>query len=184
MTPSLNPSLPHFTVKCAGLGSLWWVRPGAQVRHMALINTTGFVFGSKDVHCYFDDKKTAGKVRFNCDRIPPITRFENEIGGVYSSEGVTRQGSENRLLLHPRIGDNRPIDCYLIAIDSAIHGLVDLNSTFFSGRAQLVSASQGRHLQQVVQQVLVLMWPGSSVTTTHGRMELSWIVEHQKSPKR
>ena len=46
----------------------------------------------------------------------------------------------------------------------------------FSGHVQLVSASaRGR-----AQQVLILMWPGSKVTTTLGRLELSWILEHQK----
>jgi hypothetical protein len=28
--------------------------------------------------------------------------------------------------------------------------------------------------------VLVLMWPGSTVTTTLGRLELTWILERQK----
>ena len=68
------------------------------------------------------------------------------------------------------------IDCYLVALDSAIHGSIDLPSQPFSGHVQLVSASErGR-----AQQLLILMWPGSTVTTTLGRLELSWILERQK----
>jgi hypothetical protein len=29
---------------------------------------------------------------------------------------------------------------------------------------------------------LVLMWPSSTVTTTLGRLELTWILERQKPP--
>ena len=62
-----------------------------------------------------------------------------------------------------RLGDGHAVDCYLVAIDSVPHGVVDLHMRPFSGRIQLVSASQRTVLKQVEQQFMVLMWPGSSV---------------------
>jgi hypothetical protein len=57
-----------------------------------------------------------------------------------------------------------------------MYGSIDLTSHPFSGHVQLVSASErGR-----AQQLLILMWPYSTVTTTLGRLELSWILERQK----
>jgi hypothetical protein len=141
----------------------------------ALMNTTGFVLGSREVRCWCSPE-TSGVVRINCNRSRPIARYEDEVGGVFLSHGVQRSGRENRLLLHPRVSESLRIDCYLVALDSAVHGSVDLHSQPFSGHVQLVSASErGR-----AQQVLILMWPGSKVTTTFGRLELSWILEHQK----
>jgi hypothetical protein len=141
----------------------------------ALMNTTGFVLGSREVRCWCSPE-TSGVVRINCNRSRPIARYEDEVGGVFLSHGVQRSGRENRLLLHPRVSESLRIDCYLVALDSAVHGSVDLSSRPFSGHVQLVSASErGR-----AQQVLILMWPGSKVTTTFGRLELSWILEHQK----
>jgi len=162
-------------VKWAGSGALWWSRPGATLTDTALMNTTGFVLGSREVRCWCSPE-TSGVVRINCNRSRPIARYEDEVGGVFLSHGVQRSGRENRLLLHPRVSESLRIDCYLVALDSAVHGSVDLHSQPFSGHVQLVSASErGR-----AQQVLILMWPGSKVTTTFGRSELSWILEHQK----
>ncbi len=173
--------LPHarLTVKWAGCGALWWRRPGATPAATALMNTTGFIRGSRGVRCWCAPE-TSGYVRGNCNRRRPITWYEDEVGGVYLSDGVVRVGAENRLLLHPRVNDRLPIDCYLVALQSAIHGSINLTSRPFSGHVQLVSASA----RGCAQQLLVLMWPGSTVTTTLGRLELSWILERQKLPNR
>ena len=166
-------------VKWAGCASLWWRRPGSTLADTALMNTTGFIHGSHEVRCWCAPE-TGGFVHINCNRSRPITRYEDEVGEVYLSDGVVRAGAENRLLLHPRVSGLLPVDCYLVALYSAIHGTIDLPSQPFSGNVQLVSASaRGR-----AQQILILMWPGSKVTTTLGRLELSWILERQKLPNR
>jgi hypothetical protein len=173
--------LPHakLTVKWAGCGALWWRRPGATPAATALMNTTGFIRGSRGVRCWCTTE-TSGFVRINCNRSRPITRYEDEVGGVYLSDGVVRAGAENRLLLHPRVSDRLPVDCYLVALNHDIHGSIRQRSGDFSGRVQIVSVSECKRAQQL----LVLMWPGSTVTTTLGRLELSWILEHQKLPSR
>ena len=141
------------------------------------MNTTGFIHGSREARCWCTPE-TSGFVRINCNRSRPITRYEEEVGGVYLSDGVVRAGAENRLLLHPRVSDRLPVDCYLVALDHNIHGSIRQRSCAFSGRVQIVSVSERKGAQQV----LVLMWPGSTVTTTLGRLELTWILEHQKPP--
>jgi hypothetical protein len=168
-------SLGQLAVKWAGSGALWWCRLGATLADTAVMNTTGFVLGAREVRCW-RSPETSGIVRINCNRSRPIARYEDEIGGVFLSHGVVRASRENRLLLHPRVTERSRIDCYLVALDSAAHGLVDLRSRPFSGHVQLISASgRGR-----AQQLLILMWPGSKVTTTFGTLELSWILERQK----
>lgn len=170
-------ALPHgkLTVKWAGCGALWWRRPGVTLTDTALMNTTGFIHGSREARCWCTPE-TSGFVRINCTRSRPITRYEGEAGGVYLSDGVVRAGAENRLLLHPRVSNRLPVDCYLVALDHNIHGSVRQRSCAFSGRVQIVSVSERKGAQQV----LVLMWPGSTVTTTLGRLELTWILERQK----
>jgi hypothetical protein len=102
------------------------------------------------------------------------------LAGFISRMELCEPGAENRFLLHPRVSGLLPVDCYLVALYSAIYGTIDLPSQPFSGNVQLVSASaRGR-----AQQILILMWPGSKVTTTLGRLELSWILERQKLPNR
>ncbi len=163
-------------VKWAGCGSLWWHRPGATLARTALMNTTGFVHGSREVRCWCTPE-TSGIVRLNCNRSRPIARYEDGVGGVYLSVGVVRAGAQNRLLLHPRVSDRLPVDCYLVALQSAIHGSIDLSSHPFSGHVQLVSASE----RGGAQELLALMWPGSTVMSTLGRLELSWILKRQKT---
>jgi hypothetical protein len=179
MTVALGLSQRKLTVKWAGCGSLWWRRPGATIADTALMNTSGFIHGSREARCWCTPE-TSGFVRINCNRSRPIVRYEDEVGGVYLSDGVVRAGAENRLLLHPRVSDRLPIDCYVVALHSAMHGSIDLTSHPFSGHVQLVSASERRRAQQL----LILMWPYSTVTTTLGRLELSWILERQKLPNR
>jgi hypothetical protein len=166
----------RLTVKWAGCGSLWWHRPGANIAGTALMNTTGFIHGSHEARCWCTPE-TSGIVRLNCNRSRPITRYEEEVGRVYLTDGVVRAGGENRLLLHPRVSDRHPIDCYLVALNHDVHGLIRQRSHAFSGQAQIISVSERKGAQQV----LVLMWPGSTVTTTLGRLELSWILERQKT---
>lgn len=178
-----RPSAPQNTliVKCAGFGSVWWQRPGATLAHRAVMNTTGFVKGAEEVRCWCKPKlKYGGVVRINCNRSKPITRYEDLIGEVYQSPGVVRVGIENRLLLHPKVSSHLPIDCYLVQLISGIHGWVNLASRPFSEQVQFVSASK-RYGQQ---EVLVLMWPGSTVTTTLGKLEVPWILKRQKLPNR
>lgn len=169
---------PHakLIVKWAGCGSLWWTRPGARLADTALMNTTGFIHGSREARCWCAPE-TSGFVRINCNRSRPITRYEEEVGGIFLSDGVLRTDAENRLLLHPRVSDRHPIDCYLVALNHDVHGSVRLRSHAFSGQAQIISVSERKGAQQA----LVLMWPGSTVTTTLGRLELSWILERQKT---
>ena len=169
----------ELTVKWAGCGSLWWRRAGATLADTALINTTGFIRGARELRCW-RTQETSGIVRLNCNRSRPVTRYEDEVGGVFLSDGVVRAGAENRLLLHPRVSDRLPVDCYLVALYHDIHGSIRQRSCAFSGRLQIVSVSERKRAQQL----LVLMWPGSTVTTTLGRLELSWILEHQKLPSR
>jgi len=164
------------TVKWAGCGSLWWCKPGTTLADTALMNTTGFVHGSRQSRCWCAPE-ISGLVRINCNRSRPVTRYEEEVGGVYFSDGVVRAGAENRLFLHPRVSDRLPIDCYLVALNHDIHGSVRQRSHAFSGQVQIISVSERKGAQQV----LVLMWPGSTVTTTLGRLELSWILERQKT---
>ena len=175
MTAVVESSQKMLAVKWVGCGALWWSRPGATLAETAVMNTTGFVLGTREVRRWCSPE-TGGIVRINCNRSYPIARYEDEVGGVFLSQGVQRSGQQNRLLLHPRVSERRRIDCYLVALDSAVHGSVDLPSRPFSGHVQLVSASErGR-----VQQLLLLMWPDSKVTTTFGRLELSWLLERQK----
>ena len=175
MTITCTSPYGRLTVKWAGCGALWWSRPGATLAEAAVMNTTGFVMGAREVRRWCSPE-TSGIVRINCNRSYPIARYENEVGGVFLSQGVVRSGQQNRLLLHPRVSERRRINCYLVALDSAVHGSVDLPSRPFSRHVQLVSASErGR-----VQQLLLLMWPDSKVTTTFGRLELSWLLERQK----
>ena len=170
-------ALPHgkLIVKWAGCGALWWRRPGVTLTDTALMNTTGFIHGSREARCWCTPE-TSGFVRINCNRSRPITRYEDEVGGTYLSDGVVRAGAENRLLLHPRVSGRLPVDCYLVALHSELHGSIHLPSQPFSGHVQLVSASE----RGLAQQFLILMWLGSKVTTTLGRLELSWILERQK----
>jgi len=179
MTAALGLSQRKLTVKWAGCGSLWWRRPGATLADTALMNTSGFILGSREVRCW-SAPETSGFVRINCNRSRPVTRYEDEVGGVYHSDGVVRAGVENRLLLHPRVSDRLPVDCFLVALNHDIHGSIRQVSGAFTGRVQIVSVSERKGAQQL----LVLMWPGSTVTTTLGRLELSWILEHQKLPSR
>jgi hypothetical protein len=179
MTVALGLSQKQLTVKWAGCGSLWWRRPGATLADSALMNTSGFIHGSREVRCWCTPE-TSGFVRINCNRSRPIARYEDEVGGVYLSDGVVRAGAENRLLLHPRVSDRLPVDCFLVALNHEIHGSIRQRSGAFSGRLQIVSVSERKRAQQL----LVLMWPGSTVTTTLGRLELSWILEYQKLPSR
>jgi hypothetical protein len=174
-------ALPHgkLTVKWVGCGSLWWRRPGATIADTALMNTTGFIHGSREARCW-STPETSGFVRINCNRPRPIVRYEDEVGGVYLSDGVVRAGAENRLLLHPRVSDRLPVDCFLVALNHDIHGSIRQRSGAFSGQVQIVSVSE----REGAQQLLVLMWPYSTVTTTLGRLELSWILERQKLPNR
>ena len=179
MTVALGLSQKQLTVKWAGCGSLWWRRPGATLADSALMNTSGFIHGSREARCWCTPE-TSGFVRINCNRFRPIARYEDEVGGVYLSDGVVRAGAENRLLLHPRVSDRLPVDCFLVALNHDIHGSIRQRSGAFSGRLQIVSVSERKRAQQL----LVLMWPGSTVTTTLGRLELSWILECQKLPSR
>jgi hypothetical protein len=179
MTVALGLSQKQLTVKWAGCGSLWWRRPGATIADTALMNTSGFIHGSREARCWCTPE-TSGFVRINCNRSRPIVRYEDEVGGVYLSDGVVRAGAESRLLLHPRVSDRLPVDCFLVALNHDIHGWIRQRSGAFSGRLQIVSVSERKRAQQL----LVLMWPGSTVTTTLGRLELSWILEHQKLPSR
>ena len=176
MTAVVESSQKMLAVKWAGCGSLWWHRPGANIAGTALMNTTGFIHGSHEARCWCTPE-TSGIVRLNCNRSRPITRYEEEVGRVYLTDGVVRAGGENRLLLHPRVSDRHPIDCYLVALNHDVHGLIRQRSHAFSGQAQIISVSERKGAQQV----LVLMWPGSTVTTTLGRLELSWILERQKT---
>lgn len=179
MTVASGLQQGKLTVKWAGCGSLWWRRPGATTAETALMNTTGFIHGSRKVRCWCAPE-TNGIVRINCNRSRPIIRYESEVGGVYLSAGIARMGAENRLLLHPRVSDRLPVDCYLVALDHDIHGSIRHLCSAFAGQVQLVAGSE----RNGAQQVLVLMWPGSAVATTLGRLELSWILEHQKPPCR
>lgn len=187
MTPPDVLHKPHLTVQCAGLGSLTWVRPGEGLRHKAMLNTTGFKVRSRELRNYCDRERSAGVVRFNCDRTPPIIYFTDVIGDVYRTNGVERVGTQNRLCLSSPVSNRLQIDCYLVAINLTCGetGLINWRHDrgqqhFFSGRVHLISASEIGHRQQL----LVLMWPGSLVTTTHRRLELSWILEHQKLSNR
>ena len=168
------------TVKCAAFGSFWWERPGATIADRAFMNTTGFTpkknTPKKKVRCWCKPKcQYGGIVRINSNRPDLITRYEDLIGDVCRSPGVVRSGSENRLFLHPQVRRRSRIDCYLVRLASAQHGFVNLESGPFAGQIQLVSASK----RQGQQEVLILMWPSSSVTTTLGKLELSWILKHQ-----
>ena len=60
------------------------------------------------------------------------------------------------------------------------HGSIDLPSQPSPDMSSSFQSSERRRAQQI----LVLMWPGSTVTTTLGRLELSWILERQKLPNR
>ena len=69
------------------------------------------------------------------------------LAGFISRMELCEPGAENRFLLHPRVSGLLPVDCYLVALYSAIYGTIDLPSQPFSGNVQLVSASaRGRGL--------------------------------------
>lgn len=164
-------------VKIAGLGTIFWEKPGETVREQAVKNTTGFKRGRKDQLLYINEKTTNGMVRINCNSEGRIGRYADLIGTVYVSAGVERYGTKNRLLLHPRLLHYADIDAYLVCLNSAKHGNLDFKTLVspFIGNVQLISASEKKGTQEV----LLLMWSGSEVKTSLGRLGLSWILCNQ-----
>jgi hypothetical protein len=168
---AISPHERQLVVKCVSFGSLWWERPGDTIANRAVMNTTGF--SPREVRWWCEPTILyGGVVRINSNRPNLIIRYDDLIGECYRSDGVVRNGNENRLFLHPRVSTTFPIDCYLVRISNARHGFVNLDSHPFTGQIQLVSASK-RYDQQ---ELLLLMWPGSAVTTSLGRLELACLL--------
>jgi hypothetical protein len=183
----MSAQTPLFRVKAAGFGSIWREKNSPTVTGQYLLNTTGFVAGKKQVWSHIEvvtdspsgqtTQSLGGFVRLNCNRQPPIIRFEDEVNRVFLCAGVEGIGTgKRRLLLHPPVAEPCEIDAFLVRLDSEKHGSIDFHKPpRFTGQIQLVSAS----CRNLVQEILLLMWTGSTVTTSLGELELPWILKRQ-----
>jgi hypothetical protein len=156
-------------IRCVSFGSLWWLRPGPTAAHSAVFNTTGFVTSSTSQRRWI----TPGVIRFNVNSRRRIERYDHTLAGaVYSSPGLERLGSWNRVLLQTRLPGTAPVDKYLVQIASDRFGRIRYDGDWRSDDVRIVAASS-RGMQQ---ETLLLMTPLSVIETSLGTFDLPCIL--------
>ncbi len=162
------------TVYCSSFGSIWWLRPGADVTsavrftaEAALFNTTGFRSGSQERRGWTQ----IGLLRFNVgtclsQNLDPAAI----IPGVYNSRGIEQRGAQNRLLLTRREEQRVKPDAVLVCARSAVLGRILFGEPWRSTGVRIVSASE----HQGQQESLLLLPTRGSIHTENGKWVCEW----------
>ena len=161
-------------VHCLSFGSLWWLRPGDDpesaarfTSHAAVFNTTGFASGSRERRSWI----VPGVVRFNAGTCLEQRVRPDQLGqGRFSSPGIERNGSQNRLLLIRKVKASAPADMLLACLSCEEHGRISFDSEWRSRGVRIVAASEFRGKQEL----LVLLPASGHVTTTLGKWRCEW----------
>jgi hypothetical protein len=154
-------------------GTNWWARfgsdpadPDRYTRHAAYYNSTGVRCGRKVRRHWI----VPGLIRFNGMGDFNPRRPHLSLGRTFLTSNLDYLFGGNRLLLKKRIDDNATLDYYLLVVSQDLHGHIDFKSPRWkSTTARVVAASQLRHMQEV----MLLMQPGSWIRTTTGAWTLS-----------
>jgi hypothetical protein len=161
------------TVYCCSFGSVWWLRPGIGGDEMAryssraaIFNTTGFMSGSRMRRLWM----IAGVVRINVGMHQDARNEQAFMGRTFESAGLEHRGGWNRLLLGGRSMKRRKEHFLLIRADSDCVGRIDFGEQWHSQGVGIAAASARRG----VQETLLLMKPGATITTGKGVWEATW----------
>src|SRR5579872_5659236 len=119
-------------IRVLSFGINWWARFGRDpqdpyrfTRHAAYYNSTGVRCGSK-VRRHW---KVPGLIRFNGAGDFNPHHPQSCMGKTFECSELTFAFGGNRLLFQRKVPLESLPDCYLIAINSAQHGAVDLSSS-------------------------------------------------------
>jgi hypothetical protein len=165
-------------IHCLSFGTLWWLRPGNDpesaarfTSQAAVFNTTGFASGSRERRNWI----IPGVVRFNAgtsleQRISPDQIVQGLVHGRFSSPGIERNGSQNRLLLMRKVKANTPVDFFLACISCEIHGRILFDSEWRSRGVRVLAASEFRRQHES----LVLLPADGHIRTTLGKWRCIW----------
>lgn len=161
-------------IHCLSFGTLWWLRPGNDddsatrfTSQAAVFNTTGFVSGSRERRNWI----IPGVVRFNAGTcLEQRIRPDQIVQGHFSSPGIERNGSQNRLLLTRKVKANGPADILLACISCNEHGRISFDSEWRSRGVRILAASEFRRQQES----LVLLPPDGHIRTTLGKWRCIW----------
>jgi hypothetical protein len=161
-------------IHCLSFGTLWWLRPGNDpesgarfTSQAAVFNTTGFASGSRERRNWI----IPGVVRFNAGTsLEQRIRPDQIVQGRFSSPGIERNGSQNRLLLMRKVKANTPVDFFLACISCEIHGRILFDSEWRSRGVRILAASEFRRQQES----LVLLPADGHIRTTLGKWRCIW----------
>ena len=161
-------------IHCLSFGTLWWLRPGRDqesaarfTSQAAVFNTTGFVIGARERRNWI----VPGVVRFNAGTCLEQRFRPDQIGqGRFSSPGIERNGSQNRLLLERKVKMDTPADMLLACIVCEQYGRISFDSEWRSRGVRILAASEFRGKQES----LLLLPADGHVTTTLGKWRCEW----------
>lgn len=167
-------------IYCAGFGTIWWLRPGADraspsrfTKDAALFNTTGFHSGSKERRNWTQ----VGLVRFNVgtcldQRLDPSALTP----GNYETPGPEQRGSQNRLLISRRTAKQVSPDALMFCVRSEQVGHIAFDRAWRSEGVRLLATSEYRGEQES----LLVVQVASSITTSVGEWGAEWTGEAWK----